>query len=74
LSKIYEAIEAIPGVDSAFISQFRARTEAACTDENDPNYNANEAIETGGRIARGENEIPIPGYPEYIDVIVEGGL
>jgi hypothetical protein len=74
LSKVYEAIEAIPGVENVFVSQFRARTEAVVTDEHVPGYDADKAIETGGRIALGDNEIPIPGYPEFIDVTVEGGL
>lgn len=74
LSKVYEAIEAIPGVDSVYVSQFRSRSAAQVTEDREPGYDADDAIERGGRIAMGENEIPVPGYADLIELIVEGGL
>ncbi len=74
LSKIYEAVEALSGVDSVFVSQFRPFEATTITDERNPAYDADVAIASGGRIALGANQIPIPGYKQFVDVTVEGGL
>jgi hypothetical protein len=61
LSKFYEAIEAIAGIESVFIPEFRHRDTDA-------------ALPSDGRIALGENQIPVPGYPNFVKVEIEGGL
>ncbi|MBE9545272.1 MAG: baseplate J/gp47 family protein, partial [Proteobacteria bacterium] len=61
LSKIYEAIEALPGVDSVYVTEFKIR-------------DAEEDIAPKGTISLNEYQIPIPGYDNFINVTVEGGL
>jgi predicted phage baseplate assembly protein len=66
LSKFYEAIEAIPGVDFVNISEFR-RADAPVG-----------SVEQSGRIAIGIDEIPVPatdtGYAGAVRVHANGGF
>lgn len=59
LSKIYEALEALDGIDSVFVSRFRRA-------------GSNEAIPSDGRIALKVNEIPVLN-PEDIVIVATGG-
>lgn len=59
LSKVYEALEALDGVDSVFIPKFRRA-------------GASEAIPSEGRIALKVNEIPVLN-PEDIVIAATGG-
>ena len=59
LSKIYEALEALDGIDSVFVSRFRRA-------------GSNEAIPSDGRIALKVNEIPVLN-PEDIVIVASGG-
>ena len=59
LSKIYEALEALDGVDSVFISRFRRALDE-------------EEIPPEGRIALSANEIPVLN-PEDIQIVPTGG-
>ena len=66
LSKFYEAIEAIDGVASVFVSEFRRGDRPT------------PEIEPDGRIEVEPFELPIPaaapGYDGRIRVIAEGGV
>jgi hypothetical protein len=59
LSKVYEALEALDGVDSVFIPRFRRA-------------GGSEAIPSEGRIALKVNEIPVLN-PEDIVIVATGG-
>jgi uncharacterized phage protein gp47/JayE len=74
LSKIYEAIEHVPGVDSVFVSQFCASGPAAGASTQSPYQQSENMIENNGRLVLADHEIPVPGYPASILVTVEGGL
>ncbi len=74
LSKIYEAIEHVPGVDSVFVSQFCASRPPAGASAPSPCQQNKDVIENDGRIVLADHEIPVPGYPESILVTVDGGL
>ncbi|MBI5559217.1 MAG: baseplate J/gp47 family protein [Deltaproteobacteria bacterium] len=65
LSKFYEAIEAVEGVEYVTISEFRRQNQP-------PGF-----VEPAGKIAIKENEIPVipvsePAYTQGIKVVIEG--
>jgi hypothetical protein len=64
LSKFYEAIEAIEGVASVFISEFRSEREPVGT------------IEEDGRIRPAAHEVPVPAaaYDDGVLVLATGGF
>jgi hypothetical protein len=61
LSKFYEAIEAVPGVAYATVTEFT--TSARTPPVMDP----------GGKLTLGPNEIPVAAYPGGLAVTPEGG-
>ena len=83
LSKVYEAVEAIPGVLAANVTRFRRSDRAASLNQQIRlipasvfkavpdlvNRLLNVDVETDGRIEIAESEIPVPGL---IDVAVQG--
>ena len=62
LSKFYEAIEAVPGVAFTTVTEFRLPGQPPDT------------VESTGRLQLGRNEIPVPGHPGGIRLIMEGGF
>lgn len=58
LSKFYEVIEAIEGVEYVNISEFRPEDGEAGT------------VESSGKIELAENEVPEPGYADGIKVVL----
>ena len=62
LSKFYEAIEAMPGVAFTTVTEFRLPGQPPDT------------VESTGRLQLGRNEIPVPGHPGGIRLIMEGGF
>lgn len=73
LSKIYEAIEKIQGVEFVNISEFRRNAPADVYESEAPGYDMDLAIETGGIITTQQYEVPVMGHPNYIRAIMTGG-
>jgi uncharacterized phage protein gp47/JayE len=73
LSKVYEAIENIEGVDFVNISEFRRDTPARIYKSTDPDYDMDLAVEKHGIIETSIYEIPGKGHPNYIRTIITGG-
>ncbi|MFI6324351.1 baseplate J/gp47 family protein [Nonomuraea sp. NPDC050556] len=61
LSKVYEAIEAVPGIVFANVTEFRLDRQPPGT------------VEPTGRLALGPNEIPVGGHTGGIKLTIEGG-
>ena len=62
LSKFYEAIEAVPGVAFTTVTEFRLPSGPPDT------------VEPTGRLKLDRNEVPVPGHPGGIRLIMEGGF
>lgn len=73
LSKVYEAIEDIEGVDFVNISEFRRDTEASVFRSGDFGYDMDLAIAPQGIIKINEYEIPTSGHPNYTRTVMSGG-
>jgi uncharacterized phage protein gp47/JayE len=73
LSKVYEAIENIEGVDYVNISEFRRGTPAQIYESTHPQYTIDLAIEATGMIKTQTYEIPCKGHPNFIRTIMSGG-
>lgn len=73
LSKVYEAIEDIEGVEFVNISEFCRDAPADVYKSTDPDYDMDMAIETSGIIKTQKYEIPFKGHLNYIRTIMTGG-
>ncbi len=73
LSKVYEAIESIAGVDFVNISEFRRGTPAQIYESIDPGYLIDRAIAATGIIEMEKYEIPCKGHPNFIRTVMNGG-
>jgi predicted phage baseplate assembly protein len=73
LSKVYEAIENIQGVDYVNVSEFCRDIPADIYESTDPRYTIDQAIEKTGMIKTEKYEIPCKGHPHYIRAIMSGG-
>lgn len=73
LSKVYEAIENIEGVEYVNISEFRRDTPAEVYESGHPRYKIEQAIEAAGMIKTQTYEIPCKGHPNFIRTIMSGG-
>lgn len=66
LSKVYEAIEEIDGVDFVYVSEFRRELPTGIK-------NVATTIAEGGMINFGVYELPEAGYSNFIQIITTGG-
>lgn len=73
LSRLYEAIENIEGVDFVNIPEFQRDTPTDVYKSSDPNYKMELAIVSQGIIEIREYEIPCKGHFNYIRTILTGG-
>ncbi len=73
LSKVYEAIENIEGVEFVNISEFLRDTPASIYQSTVSNYKMDAAIASQGIIQIEKYEIPCQGHPNYIRTILTGG-
>lgn len=73
LSKVYEAIEGIDGVDYVNVSEFLRDNPAEIVRSTDQNYTAESAISPTGIIALEKYEIACKGYPAFIQTFLSGG-
>ena len=73
LSKVYEAIENLEGVDFVNISEFIRDTPAEIYHPDHEEYDMDLAIVSQGIIEIAKYEIPSKGHPNYIRTIMTGG-
>lgn len=73
LSKVYEAIENIEGVDFVNISEFLQDIPAKIYESTAYGYDMDMAIASQGIIKTEKYEIPCKGHPNYIRTIITGG-
>ncbi|MFX0194745.1 MAG: baseplate J/gp47 family protein [Candidatus Hodarchaeota archaeon] len=73
LSKVYEAIEAVEGVDFVNVSEFLRDNSAIIYRSTDSNYDMDLAIEAQGIIEIKKYEIPCKGHPNNIRTVMTGG-
>jgi uncharacterized phage protein gp47/JayE len=73
LSKVYEAIENIEGVDFVNVSEFLQDTPAKIYESTTYGYDMDLAIASQGIIKTEKYEIPCKGHPNYIRTIMTSG-
>jgi uncharacterized phage protein gp47/JayE len=73
LSKVYEAIENIEGVDFVNISEFLQDTPAKIYESTAYGYDMDLALASQGIIKTEKYEIPCKGHPNYIRTIMTSG-